>query len=347
MLGATERRVLYGVGILLAVGFVVYVLAPVITLFLLATLLAYIANPLVGRLEQAHVPRSATILFLLLLVVLAVVALLLALVPMAQKEIITFSAHVPQYVAWLQGEVVRLTRGHYTLDLHLLVVHILRQMQNMGSGAGKLLSVATYSGLHILAGLARLLLILVITFYLLRDWDAIIQLIGELLPGRYVKRVGLFARETDVTLGRLLRGQLTLMLSLAFIYSLGLSLVGLDVALPVGVMTGLISFIPYLGFSTGLLTASLAVLLQYHDVHHLLLVFAVFGFAQVMESMILGPRLVGRSIGLHPVLVMFAVLTGGRLFGFAGILLALPTSAVVMVWLRHVHARYQGSAWSE
>jgi predicted PurR-regulated permease PerM len=224
---------------------------------------------------------------------------------------------------------------------------ILQQWQSVGADAGKVLSVATHSGLHLLAWFVRLMLILVVTFYLLRDWDDIISTAGEIIPGRYRDRASRLAHEVDVTLGRLLRGQLSVMLSLALIYTVGLSFIGLDLALPIGVMTGFMSFIPYLGFFTGLLTASLAGLLQYHTFYHLLLVFAVFGFAEVMESMVLGPRLVGRSIGFHPIVVIFAVLTGGRLFGFAGILLALPVSAVLMVWLRHVHERYQRSVWSE
>lgn len=347
MLDGGERRALYTATAVLFGAGMVYVLAPVLTLFLLAALLAYIVNPLVGRLEALHVPRSVTILFLLLSALLAVTALLVTLVPMAKKEVLTFSAHAPDYMNWLQGQIQQATRGRYTLDLPVLKRRILHQWQSVGAGLGKLLSVATYSGLHVLGWLARLMLVLVITFYLLRDWDRMLATIGELIPRRHSERVTRWAREADVALGRLLRGQLSVMLSMAFIYSLGLSLAGLDLALPIGVMTGLISFIPYLGFFTGLLTASLAALLQYHDLAHLLLVFAVFAVSEIMESMVLGPRLVGRSLGLHPVIVIFAVLTGGRLFGFAGVLLALPVSAVTMVWIRHVHEHYQDSAWSE
>ncbi len=347
MLGETERRILYLVAGLLAAGAVIYVLAPVITLFLLAALIAYIANPLVSYGARIGVPRSATILFLLLLVVVAVAALALALVPMAQKEFATFTAHAPHYMDWLQARILRATHGRYTLDLHEMKERILAQWQSAGADMGRLLPLATASGLHIVVVLARLTLILVVTFYLLRDWDGIRMTAIEILPGRYRDGVVRFAKEVDTQLGRLLRGQLTVMTALAIIYTIGLSLAGLDLALPIGVMTGLLSFIPYLGFFTGLLTASLAVLLQYHDLEHLLFVFAAFGFGEMMESMVLGPRLVGRSIGLHPVLVIFVVLTGGRLFGFAGVLLALPVSAVLMVWIKRAHERYRQSAWSE
>lgn len=347
MLDGGERRVVsIAIAVLFAVG-AIYVLAPILTLFLLAALLAYIANPLVRRLEALHVPRTVTILFLLLVAMLAVTALLLMLIPMAKKEILTFSTHLPDYTNWLQAQIEHATNGRYTLDLHVLKHRILRQWQSVGAGVGKLLSVATYSGLHVLGWLARLMLILVIAFYLLRDWDRILRTIGELIPRSRREQATRWASEVDHALGRLLRGQLSVMLSMAFLYSAGLSLAGLDLALPIGVMTGLISFIPYLGFFTGLLTASLAALLQYHDLHHLLLVFAVFLVAEMMESMVLGPRLVGRSLGWHPVLVIFAVLTGGRLLGFAGILLALPISAVTTVWIRHVHEQNQDRAWTK
>ncbi len=347
MLGETERRVLYAAAMLLAAGAVIYVLAPVVTLFLLSSLIAYIANPLVSQGQHVGVPRSATILLLLLVLVLAVAALAFALVPMAQREFMTFTAHAPAYMDWLQARILRVTHGRYTPDLHVLKRHILAQWQGVGADVARLLPVATASGLHILVALARLMLILVVTFYLLRDWDDIRATAVEILPGRYREPVVRFAGEVDVQLGRLLRGQLTVMIALAILYTVGLSIAGLDLALPVGVMTGFLSFIPYLGFFTGLFTASLAVLLQYHDVRHLLFVFAAFGFGEIMENMVLGSRLVGRSIGLHPLLVIFAVLTGGQLFGFAGILLALPVSAVLMVWLRRAHARYRHSAWSE
>ncbi len=347
MLNGGERRAAYTAMAVLFVAGVTYVLAPVLTLFLLAALLAYIVNPLVGRLEALHIPRSVTILFLLLVAMLAVTALFVMLMPMAKKEVLTFSAHVPDYTNWLQAQIQHATQGRYTLDLHVLKHRILQQWQSVGAGVGKLLSVATYSSLHVLGWLARLMLILVIAFYLLRDWDRILGTIGELIPKRHSEQATRWAREVDVALSRLLRGQLSVMLSMAFLYSVGLSLVGLDLALPIGVLTGLISFIPYLGFFTGLLTASLAVLLQYHDLQHLLWVLAVFMVAAMMESMVLGPRLVGRSLGWHPVLVIFAVLTGGRLFGFAGILLALPISAVTMVWIRHVHERNQDGLESQ
>ncbi len=346
MASAVDRPFLVGAAFVLALAVVVYALAPLITLFLLALFLAYIANPLVTRLEGAGIPRSATILLLLFVVLLAITALVVALIPMIRAQVVTFSAHVPVYVAWLERELTRMTHGRYTIDVHDMARHLLQQWRSLGPDAARVLSIATYSGLRLLAWLAQGLLVLVVTFYLLRDWDDILRVLHETIPARRREAVTAFAREVDATLGRLLRGQLSLMLALAFLYATGLTAAGLDLAIPIGVVTGFASIIPYLGFFAGLVTASLAALMQYHDLDHLLPVFAVFGFTEVMESMVLGPRLVGRSIGLHPVVVIFAVLAGGRLLGFAGILLALPVSTVAMTGLRRLRARDPMSAGS-
>ncbi|MDA8361848.1 MAG: AI-2E family transporter [Gammaproteobacteria bacterium] len=346
MANRVERKLVYLL-IFGSVGaFLVYILAPVLTLFVLAALIAYVVNPLVTRLASTGVPRALIILLLLLLLVVSLVILALALVPMVRRELIGFSAHVPQYINWLHARLLALTHGRYTSDLHLLKDALLVQGQNLGAEAGRVLSMATYSGLHVLGWLARMFLLLVVTFYLLRDWDRLWQAVFELVPERYQARAKVLAREVDANLARLLRGQLSVMVSLMVIYSAGLSLAGLDLALPIGIIAGLISFIPYLGFFSGLFAAGLAALLQYHDLWRVLLVLVAFGIGGVMEPMILSPRLVGRSLGLHPALVIFAALTGAQLFGFVGILLALPTSAVLMVWFRHAHAHYRRSAWS-
>ncbi len=347
MASGAEKRLIYVIMLVAVAAFLVYILAPVLVLFVLAVLIAYITNPLVTRLARIGVPRALTILLLLMLLVIGMGALALALLPMVRRQLLAFSAHVPQYIDWLHAKLLTLTHGRYTLDLGMLKNDLLAQGQSLGTEAGRILSMATYSGLHVLGWLARMFLLLVITFYVLRDWDRLWRAALELVPGRYRMRVRVFARETDANLARLLRGQLSVMMALMVIYSAGLMLVGLDLALPIGISAGLISFIPYLGFFSGLFAAALAALLQYHDVRHVLLVLLVFGFGEVMESMVLGPRLVGRSLGLHPVLVIFAALTGAQLFGFVGVLLALPTSAVLMVWMRHLHAHYRRSAWSQ
>jgi predicted PurR-regulated permease PerM len=191
--------------------------------------------------------------------------------------------------------------------------------------------------------LAGMVLIPVVVFYMLRDWDKFIAGINELLPRHVEPTVSKLARESDRVLGAFLRGQLIVMLCLGILYSVGLRLAGLEWSLTIGMLAGVVSFVPYLGVIFGVVTASIAVLIQSQDVVQLIWVLLVFGVGQMLEGMILTPWLVGDRVGLHPVAVIFAVLAGGQLFGFMGILLALPVAAVLAVLLRHLRARYRES----
>jgi predicted PurR-regulated permease PerM len=186
-------------------------------------------------------------------------------------------------------------------------------------------------------------LIPVLTFYLLRDWDLLVARVHELIPRRYEQSVAQIAKQCDEMLGAFMHGQLLVMLSLGTVYSIGLWLVGLDMAFLIGMLAGLVSFVPYLGFILGMLVAGIAALMQFQDAIHLFYVLLVFGTGQMLESFLLTPYLLGDRIGLHPVAVIFAVMAGGQLFGFVGILLALPATAVIMVLLSHAHEHYINS----
>jgi predicted PurR-regulated permease PerM len=195
----------------------------------------------------------------------------------------------------------------------------------------------------LLSGLANLLLIPVVTFYLLRDWDVMTASIHHAFPRKVEKKAALIGQEVDVVLGAFFKGQVLVMISLAIIYSVGLSWVGLEFALLIGLIAGIVSFVPYLGLIMGLLLACTASVFQLHDASGLIAVFAVFAAAQVLESVVLTPILVGDKIGLHPVAVIFSVMAGGQLFGFTGVLLALPVAAVLLVLLRHLNEQYKNS----
>jgi predicted PurR-regulated permease PerM len=212
-----------------------------------------------------------------------------------------------------------------------------------GQVAGGVFSYMTRSGMVLVQWLGNLLLIPVLTFYLLRDWDSLVARFRELLPRRYAKKFIEMSLECDDMLAGFMRGQLMVMFALAVIYTLGLSLIGLELALLLGVIAGLVSFVPYLGLIVGILLAGLAAFFQFADWLPVLQVAIVFAVAQAIEGMVLTPRFVGERIGLHPVAVIFAVLAGGQLFGFTGVLLALPAASVVMVLLRHAHQRYLDS----
>jgi predicted PurR-regulated permease PerM len=185
-----------------------------------------------------------------------------------------------------------------------------------------------------------LFLIPILTFYMLRDWDVIVTRLAALVPSTVKTTVFRLARETDEVLGGFLRGQILVMLALSIIYSLGLSLVGLKFAIAIGVVSGLVSFVPYLGFVFGIVLAGLTVVLEPEPLLRLGGVIATFTIAQVIEGSVLTPKLVGDRIGLHPVIVIFAIAAGGQLFGFFGILLALPAAAMLSVLVRFAYERY-------
>jgi len=209
-----------------------------------------------------------------------------------------------------------------------------------GSWGTKVLMSVTQSGGAVAAAVLSLFLVPIITFYLLRDWDAIIAHLGALIPGDQRDTVIGLARDTDEVLGAFLRGQLLVMLALSVIYSVGLGLVGLKFAIAIGVVSGLVSFVPYLGFVFGIVLASMTVVLEPDPLWRLVGVVATFSITQFIEGSLLTPKLVGDRIGLHPVLIIFAIAAGGQLFGFFGILLALPAAAVLSVIVRFAYDRY-------
>jgi predicted PurR-regulated permease PerM len=189
----------------------------------------------------------------------------------------------------------------------------------------------------------NLVMVPVVAFYLLRDWDDLVERIHALIPRSIEPVVARLARESDDVLGAFLRGQLSVMLVLGAFYGIGLWLVGVSIGPLIGMIAGLISFVPYLGAITGVVMGVIAALVQYQDWAHVLLVLGVFAIGQTLEGYVLVPKLVGDKIGLHPVAVIFAVLAGGELFGFLGVLLALPAASVVMVVLRYLYERYTAS----
>jgi len=214
---------------------------------------------------------------------------------------------------------------------------------NIEDGIGSLLSSLRVGGSLALALVGNAVLIPVVLFYLLMDWSRFVAMTTALVPPRLRAAFDSFTSEADTVLGQYLRGQLLVMLVLAVYYSLGLSLFGLDLALPIGVFTGLAVFIPYVGFGIGLLLAVLAGLLQFASIKALAMVAVVYGAGQVIEGFFLTPRLVGERIGLHPLAVIFALLAFGQLFGFVGVLVALPASAVLLVAIRRVRSSYMAS----
>ncbi len=329
-------------------GVLVYLLAPILTPFLLSALLAYLGDPLVDRLEARKVRRSLAVVLVFVVILLVLLLIPMVLLPLLEQQVKTLLIKLPLYIDTLQHQVLPqlselLGIAPGTLDLDALKQTVIGQWRQAGGIAAAVMASASRSGLALVAWLANVLLVPVVTFYLLRDWDIMVGRIHEMVPRRLEADVVRLARRTDEVLAAFLRGQLTVMLCLGTVYTLGLWLVGVDFALLIGMAAGVVSFVPYLGFIVGIVLASVAAYLQFHEWTPLLGVAAVFGVGQLLEGIVLTPWLVGDKIGMHPVAVIFAVLAGGQLFGFVGILLALPVAAVIMVLLRYAHERYLGS----
>ena len=230
-----------------------------------------------------------------------------------------------QALPWIE----EVTGAELMLDVATLRETLQAHWQEMGGWLKLSVEYAMQSGLRLVGWLVTLVLIPVVTFYLLLDWERLLAKLLALLPASKQPRVRALAREMDAVLGSFLRGQLSVMLALATVYATGLWIVGLDLALPIGLLAGLLSFVPYLGLITGVTAAGIGAYIQFHDVQPLLWVLAVFGVGQLLDSLWFTPRFVGGRTGLHPVAVIFAILAGGQLFGFAGVLLALPVAAVL------------------
>ena len=338
--------------IVLLTGWLFYLLSPILTPFLVAALIGYLGDPLVDRLEARKLPRSLSVTIVFVLFTAFLLLTILLLLPMLENQIVALAKKLPAFIDFLQADVfpklLTLTGlgshdAQQGMDLSGLKKAISENLRSIGGVAGYLINSISTSGMLIIAWISNLVLIPVIAFYFMRDWDILVDKIDHLIPRHIEPLVSRLARESDEVLASFMRGQLLVMTCLGGIYSTGLWFAGLELALLVGLLAGMVSFVPYLGFIVGILAAVIAAFMQLHDLSLLLPIAIVFGVGQLIESMLLTPLLVGDRIGLHPVAVIFAIMVGGQLFGFVGVLIALPVSAVVMVLLRYVYQSYVSS----
>ncbi|WP_017913802.1 AI-2E family transporter, partial [Xanthomonas sp. SHU 166] len=337
--------------VIVGVLWVVWLLAPILTPFVLALLLGWLGDPLVDRLERAGRSRNMAVTLVFVLMVLLLVLALVILVPMLERQIVTFIDVLPQARDWFIGTAIPWAEQKTGLELmgwldpERLIDWIRGHWQQAGGVAATFFGYLSRSGFAMVTWVVNLVLLPILTFYFLRDWDLLVARVAATIPRNHVGTITRLAQQSNEVLGAFIRGQFLVMLALGVIYAGGLTLVGLKLGLLIGIVAGLISFIPYLGATTGILLAVLAALVQAKgfDLQLLILVGVVFTVGQLLESYVLTPRIVGDKIGLHPVAVIFAVMAGGQLFGFLGMLLALPVAAVANVLLHYLHEQYRQS----
>ncbi len=346
-LNSAQRRSLSWLGLAAAGSLAIWLLAPVLTPFIIGAVLAYALHPAVEKLAERGLPRVLAVLLVEVLFIILVLAVLLLIVPIMTRELPLLREQIPTLAARLNNAVSPMLAQYgieVALDTQSIKAFVVKYLDaNLEEWLVAALSSARIGGSIVLSVVGNAVLVPVVLFYLLMDWPKLVQRVQGMVPPRLLPRVVDFTEECDSVLGQYLRGQLLVMGILAVFYSVGLALFRFDLAVPVGVFTGLAIFIPYLGFGLGLVLALLAGVLQFSSLYGLVAVGVVYGIGQVVESLFLTPRLVGERIGLNPLMVIFALLAFGQLFGFVGVLIALPVSAVLVVAFRRLKALYLGS----
>ncbi|WP_269790411.1 AI-2E family transporter [Stenotrophomonas sp. Iso1] len=330
---------------------VTWLLAPILTPFVVALMLAWLGDPVVDWLEARGRSRNTAVVLVFVLMSLLLTLALLILVPMIERQITTLVAALPQAQQWLLDTAIPWIEQKSGFELmswlepERLIDWVRSHWQQAGGVATTFFGYVSRSGFAMVGWVVNLALLPILAYYFLRDWDKLVERVAAMIPRNHITTVSRLARESNDVLGAFIRGQIVVMIALGMVYAAGLTMVGLNLGLLIGLIAGLISFIPYLGATTGVVLAVLAALVQSQgfDLKLLVLVGVVFTVGQLLESYVLTPRIVGDKIGLHPVAVIFAVMAGGQLFGFLGMLLALPAAAVINVLLRYAHERYRQS----
>lgn len=346
---ATFYRRLQWTAVAVGVLWIVWLLAPILTPFALAALLGWLGDPLVDRLERRGLTRNNAVILVFGAMTTVLVIALLIVVPLLEQQVVTLVESLPRYRDWFVGTALPWFERRTGLEIlswldpERLFNLIREHWERAGGVAATVLGYVSRSGFALLGWLANLVLLPVLTFFFLRDWDLLVERVRALVPRDHQETVRALARESDAVLGGFLRGQTLVMLILGVLYAIGLAAVGLDLGILIGVIAGLLTFVPYLGPAAIVVLGGLAALVQFGDWQHLAGVAVVFTVGQIIESYWLTPKLVGDRIGLHPMAVIFSVMAGGSLFGFLGMLLALPVAAVANVLLHFAHQRYTQS----
>ncbi|MDO4998208.1 MAG: AI-2E family transporter [Neisseria sp.] len=333
--------------VLSAAALLLYLLGNVLTPFIIAAVLAYILNPLVEYLQQHKMSRVLASMLVMLLALAVLLALLLIMIPMVFTQFQNLSAKLPALADFMQNKVlphIKVWLGDDVLsDPAVLMDWLKNHLGSVQQSVSNVAQAVVKRGGEVALGLSNVILLPLLLYYFLLDWSRWAAGVYKMIPRRFIDTYKRVTREIDEVLSEFLRGQLMVMLIMGVFYGLGLVLVGLDSGFAIGMIAGLLVFVPYLGAFTGLLLASLAAILQYDTWHGLLWVWAVFGLGQLLESFIITPKIVGDRIGLSPFWVIFSLMAFGQLLGFVGMLAGLPLAAVCLVLIREACQAYFGS----
>ena len=339
-----------GIGILLIL--LLLLLGPILTPFIAGAILAYALNPVVDwlrslRIGSFRIPRLASVVIVVLFLISLVTTFALIMIPMLLKEWPILYEHIPAFVAKVSNHlnpVLNEIGIQMPVDNAGVKKILTEQFFPKGDGVWKsLIASAKFGGTAVLTWAWNLILIPVVLFYLLLDWHILTRKLRDMIPRRWVGKTIRFCHEVNTMLAQYLRGQLLVMLILSIYYSLALAFAGYNVALPVGIMTGLMAFVPYIGICIGLFLAITATLVQFSGMEAWVTLGIIYGFGYSFDGLLMTPKLVGDRIQLHPLFVIFALLAFAQLFGFVGILLALPSSAILSVAYKHLRALYLDS----
>lgn len=325
-----------------------WLLKPVLLPFVAGMIIAYFLNPAVNILWRQRVPRWLGTFIVLLAFGIGVTLIVILIFPLLQDQIGALIDAIPGYIGkirayyipWVESWLARFAPE----DIEKLQSAAGQSVTQAAGWAAKLVQQVVSGGFALIDLLALAIIMPVVAFYMLRDWPRLVGTIDMLIPRRHYMVVQEQLNEIDNTLSGFIRGQALVCLALGLMYSVGLTLVGLDYAVAIGVTAGVLSFIPYVGTAFGWLTSFLLALVQFDDWMHIGLVIGVFVVGNILEGNFLTPRLVGRRVGLHPVWVLFALLAGGKLMGFTGVLIAVPTAAVIGVLTRFAIGQYKNSS---
>ena len=344
-----SENVLLALALLIACLFF-YSVNQILAPFLVAIFIAYLLDPVADFLEAKHLPRWLAVSLIFFVLSLFLITALVFVVPLLFKQLAAFIQQLPESLNWIYSQVDHLAIVYFDYTLPQFDVTPMKALlsdnwKEAGSVATQLAAQFGTSTMNIFSFVVNVLLVPVVTFYLLRDWDHLIGKMAALVPDKYKTTTHYLCTSCDEALSAFIRGQLMVMFALGCVYSIGLSLVGLQLALLLGMLAGLASIVPYLGVVVGIVSASLAAYFQFQTFNPVITVLAVFIIGQILESVVFTPIFVGDKIGLHPVVVIFAIMAGGELAGFTGILIALPMSAVLVVLVRYLLQQYKQSCF--